>query len=279
MKSLNKRIQYIIIGLLLIAVAIPATAMVGSKVVSVTATIENALSISSMPIDFGKITQGNTAQSTFNVSVSDAFFNEENVKGLQYTVGFEHKPVNETMDDVAYCADKNNFPDTAGWQSWGSTQWDTFLNDEYFDNCALPMCPFIERIANDSSEPGINDTPVIPNSVQTTRGFFDALAQRGVETGAIEPRPPVTEDIGVFGPSFPRIENGNWAYQPAYGTLDKQSGNTSDDWTLKLNAPCFNVSGQGCNATVEQQVFGLPAILRGNSWACNLRVEVTSIER
>src|SRR3989344_1064631 len=270
---------------LCVLVGLPVAAAVGSRAVSVQATIENALTISNLPISFGAILTNQPVERSFSIGLSSAFLNEDSVSAVDYQLTLEHLakvPEQAAVGGqtaVAYCANPANFPSTDGLQSWGQEQWDVFFADGYFDSCAMPLCPFIERIATDSGSETIAGIPTIPSTVQTRRGFFDALEQRGVEIPALKTRQQgSTADVSVTGPVFPLQQSNQFTYQPAYGTLRKIQ-DSSDIWTLRLLAPCFSSNGQGCSASTSEQLRTLSNELGGRTWSCAARVEVTGIQR
>ena len=63
-------------------------------------------------------------------------------------------------------------------------------------------------------------------------------------------------------------------YPDATGRLDETIGDMRDEWTLAINAPCFE---GGCAQEYDDAVFGppLPPSLRGKTFVCDLVVEVT----
>ena len=229
-------------GALAVAILVaPAFMAFEAHVINVTATIENALGVSTNAIDFGTVFPQEHLEQGIFVTFSESFSEEDQTRvgTVEYAIKQKPKPrpAYETQVGVdnarAWC--HNNYP--AAPYSSSDPSWQTYLQ-----NCYPSLCPYLSKTADGNPAPG-NDTSI--------PAFHDPFATSSVAHGKIN---KFGTDVGD-----------NWIIDLAVPCF---TGQCAQDW------PSF-VASQ--NPLADPNAYMLPPELEHEVFGCNLWFEVTDI--
>ena len=243
----------------------------------ITATIENALSLSFGELDFGQVSGEDAPSSSVSLALSQAFLETQGVQALSYQIFKAHKPKNEEYFD--FCQRKENFPSVSSWQTWPEQKWQDFLESSYLEKCFLPLCPYLEikKSEEEAEENGdlFEVRPQMDNPAGNL-GFLDVLLEQGVSNSLPIPFSD-QKDHGLLAPHYPQTSSGTFEYPFAQGYLSKSLDDSVDTWIISLQTPCFVGS---CPEDWWGEDFDkLPLELKNQEWGCDLWFEVRGIER
>jgi len=138
----------LILGLAAVAVVVGGVAAMSAfeaHIINVTAKIENALSVTPDPIDFGTVFPQEYLEKTLTVSLSESFLAEGRVDDVDYFIKQKPKPIDPA--DAEWCHD--NLPESD--YDSQDTAW-----QDYLAKCYYPLCEYLSKhpdddVANDGS--------------------------------------------------------------------------------------------------------------------------------
>ena len=259
---MNKKITLSLAALIAVIAGITGMAAFEARVINVTAKIENALSVTPNEIAFGTVFPQEYTKKNLTISLSDSFKEEGRVDDVNYVIKQKPKvrPNDQNPEGDPYAT---IYPDG---YSDGIVAHEYCLNnrptkaddpdDPYYTYCYPILCPYLSKhkAENDSTRP--TDT-CIESDPSNGNPYYDC----GVDA---------FHNIG----------------KNAYGHLVKSADDNVDKWVIDLAAPCFD--GQ-CDQTYDEWVWGinpdvanpwdwtLPAGMEGQTFGCDLWIEVTGI--
>ena len=259
---MNKKITLSLAALIAVIAGITGMAAFEAHVINVTAKIENALSVTPNEIAFGTVFPQEYTKKNLTISLSDSFKEESRVDDVNYVIKQKPKvrPNAQNPEGDPYAT---IYPDG---YSDGIVAHEYCLNnrpakaddpdDPYYTYCYPILCPYLSKhkAENDSTRP--TDT-CIESDPSNGNPYYDC----GVNA---------FHNIG----------------KNAYGHLVKSADDNVDKWVIDLAAPCFD--GQ-CDQTYDEWVWGinpdvanpwdwtLPAGMEGQTFGCDLWIEVTGI--
>ena len=255
---------------------IPMFAAFEAHVISVTARIENALSVDTSAIEFGTVfPQEHLLSSGIQVTLSESFLEEGRVDDIDYVI--KQKPkvkefaetgdphTNPTPRDpyaIIQVGAPYNFNGPA-WQfceenlplnaPYSLTEED--LDDIYWQYCYLPLANYLSKTEDTTDgEAGENDTSI-----------------------------PAFHQAYVWNNGSSTV---NTAFI-AHGRLAKSEQDQEDSWIIDLAVPCFvghcaqdwATFVNGINPDADPNAFMLPEILEHLVFGTDLWIEVTGVSR
>jgi len=259
---MNKKITLSLAALIAVIAGITGMAAFEAHVINVTAKIENALSVTPNEIAFGTVFPQEYTKKNLTISLSDSFKEEGRVDDVNYVIKQKPKvrPNDQNPEGDPYAT---IYPDG---YSDGIVAHEYCLNnrptnaddpdDPYYTYCYPILCPYLSKHKADDDNTRPTDTCIESNPT-SGNPYYDC----GVNA---------FHNIG---------EN-------AYGHLVKSADDNVDKWVIDLAAPCFD--GQ-CDQTYDEWVWRinpdvanpwdwtLPAGMEGQTFGCDLWIEVTGI--
>src|SRR3990167_1021397 len=206
-----------------------------AHIVNVTARIENALSVSEGPLEFGTVFPQEYLTRDIQVELSDSFQGENRVDDVEYVIkqkpkvkgGWVCGETSQVAGDVPLegCdSNMNPFPgdpysslDIEGFEgpAWEYCEDNLPLNspygaynplDEYWRYCYLPLANYLSK--HETTEDG-SET----DNDKSVEAFHESY---------------FWEDVSILNPGF-----------IAVGRLAKSAQDIADNWTIDLKVPCF----------------------------------------
>lgn len=259
-------IKKILLGLVAAVVVVGGVASMSAyeaHIINVTAKIENALSVTPEEIMFGTVfpQESFIYDQDLVIGLSDSFLAESRVDDVNYVIKQKPKP-RDVEPDGLLKPDFNQYKE--GGQFWPALYPWTIdndadraeychvhepanagdPNDPYYINCYPNLCSYLSKnkAENDSTFPTDNCIDADPVSGDP---YYDC----GVDA---------FHEIG----------------ETAYGHLVQSVNDDVDLWEIDLQVPCFE--GQ-CAQDWTHQGWELPGGLEGETFGCDLWIEVTGI--
>lgn len=250
-----KKILLGLVAVVVVAGGVAAMSAYEAHIINVTAKIENALSVSTEPIEFGTVFPQEYFEEGLDICLSESFLDEDRADDVHYVIRQKPKPKDVEPDGLLK-------PDFGMYQEGGQFYGELYgytidnaadrteychrmspadagdPNDLYYINCYPVLCPWLSK------------TKAIEDSVMTT--------DKCVDTDYYDCGVPARHEMG---------EN-------AYGQLIQSVNDNCDWWVIDLDVPCFE--GQ-CAQDWQYPGWELPGGLEGEVFGCDLWIEVTGI--
>lgn len=243
-----------------VLVAMPMFAAFEAHVVNVTATIENALSVTTTPLEFGNVFPQEKFDKTFDMSLSNAFVAQSRVGKVDYFIRQKPKCALNAVGGLVEppLPKYQQVVDVPGVDEGP----DTFACADEVNYDILPLlCPYLSKheISGDPSN--------VPGGVGDN------------------------DDVGLnafHGPT--NLAAWTLAVAQSFdvkGQLNKNVGDTNDVWNIDLRAPCIKgqcaqdwstfVQTESGSSTIDVEAYKLDPSLQGQQLGCDLWVEVNGI--
>lgn len=234
-------------------VALPLLSAFEAHIINVTARIENALAVNTIPIDFGTVFPQEQLDRRFDVRLSGSFMQEDRVDDVEYII--RQKP-------------KCGWTINNGQELVGETQ-SGHVDDNGNFSCPRPTV----------------DTPPVSGAQY---GQLPLLC-RYLSKHKIRDNETTAENDGSL-PAFHEIGSmatDKWVWNDVHGRLAKSENDFFDIWNLDLKVPCF---GGHCaqdwakfvtdiNPQADPNKFIQPQELEHKIFGCDVWVEVTGVSR
>lgn len=262
---MKKKISLALIALLAVVGSVAAISAFEAHVINVTAQIENALEVSTEPIDFGTVFPNEIAYETLTIALSDSFAtsSQNRLDDVEYKIVQKPKPVPGTDGTTDYCIGQkaNLYACIADEMDDDATLQEAILacyGGYDTDSCYPSLCQFL------SKHPEEEQGDVGVGAPHPIAQCMDGINNDPWEDNDIDY--PDDKDCVQYGDNSEYLEGD----QPqVYGMLAKSLNDLEDIWTLDLDVPCF--IGQ-CR---QGELGLLPPEWESETFGCDLWVEVT----
>ncbi len=233
------------------AVAVmPLFAAFEAHVINVTAQIENALSVNTLPIDFGTVFPEEQLDRRFDITLSGSFLREDRVDDVEYII--RQKP-------------KCGWTIENGQILIGNTQ-SGHVDDQGNINCPRPEEDLSGQGASYGPLPLL--CPYLSKHEETEDG------QETDNDGSLA----AFHKIG-------QVVSSTWVWNDVKGRLAKLAPDTSDTWNLDLKVPCFGGHCaqdwadfvHGINPDADPDQYTRPIEDEHKVFGCDIWVEVTRV--
>ena len=228
----------------MVLVAMPMFAAFEAHVINVTATIENALSVSTKDIQFGTVFPQEIMKESLTIQLSQSFMAEDRADDVNYVIKQKPKVKGDNPYEIIYpetylegivaheyCLNElGNLVDPGD------------LSDEYYQYCYPNLSPYLSKHKAEDDKTMLTDTCDEPYAF----------------------------DCEVDAP------NPNWDTVHATGHLVQSANDEIDKWVIDLVVPCFSGS---CDQTYDSLIWGtqLDPRLEGEVFGTDLWIEVVGV--
>lgn len=169
----TKKILLALASFLVVAGGVVAMSAYEAHIVNVTATIENALTVTPNSLEFGTVFPNESLDETLTIALSESFLAEDRVDDVEYDIIQKAKPRADVdheycvaqLEDAEDCVYQNMYMGLEGAILYCYGNYDT-------TDCYPPLCPFLSKLPDlnpDNDGPAIG-TPHQPGA--TTRGYL-----------------------------------------------------------------------------------------------------------
>ncbi len=241
---MKKRILMLTAAFVVLAGTLAGFSAFEAHVVNVSATIENALSVSPESIKFGTVFPQEYIEKNMRVALSNSFVDEERVDDVEYFIRQKPMPREEAYDGEG----QNDFASRREAAHWcwsnqvGMTDDQgneiTELSEDYYDNCYYNLCPYLSKHSEDENDDDLN-------------AFHN----------------PVNNDVNGYLAKSDNDTEDNWIIDLAVPCFD---GSCAQDWESFVT---------GINSEATPSEWTLDPSLEHEQFGCDLWVEVSGISR
>lgn len=254
-KTMKKKIILASFAALSAVVALPLLSAFEAHIINVTARIENALAVNTIPIDFGTVFPQEQLDRRFDVRLSGSFMDEKRVDDVEYII--RQKP-------------KCGWTDNNGEILVGGTK------SGHVDDNGIMHCPIEEALPN----PDLTGHPNAKyGQLPLLCRYLSKHKIRDNETTAEN-----DQSLNAFH-EIGSIVGGKWVWNDVHGRLAKSENDLFDIWNLDLKVPCF---GGHCaqdwhdfvkdiNPDADPNKFIENPELEHKVFGCDVWIEVTGV--
>ncbi len=242
-----------------VLIVLPMFAAFEAHVINVTATIENALAVSTRKIEFGTVFPEEFLLEFFDVFLSESFLREDRVDDVEYHIKQKDKPRDPgepVCDPTGACVSSTEFCHENRPQNPGDPQ------DPYYQHCFPSLCPYLSKLDDERPD---NDTSI--------EAFHRAECDDGTDNdgdGAVD-WPADLECTSKYDDS--EREPGQQGL--VTGLLAKSQQDIEDHWTIDLHVPCFE--GFCAQDNEIPNDYQLDPRLEHQTFGCDLWIEVNGV--
>src|SRR3989344_2055391 len=234
---------------------IPMFAAFEAHVINVTATIENALSVDTDPIEFGTVFPEELLVMPLSIQLSQSFQEEDRVDDVEYMIRQKPKcglPIADT-DPVQYSE---------------------FAQVTHTDPNNTPEDPTDDVLVC----PGNDDTDTDEDGVDTDTdgpGFVELPLLCPFISKHDDQTPDNDGSIDSFHGPLTDWDMGDTIATQVLGRLSKLDQDLEDIWDIDLHVPCF--SGFCAQDNVIPEDYQIDIDLEHSLFGCDLWIEVTEV--
>jgi len=256
-------------GALAVAVlAAPAFMAFEAHVINVTATIENALGVSTNAIDFGTVFPQEHLDQPLEVRLSGSFLAEDRVDDVEYFIRQKPKCGVTTLDGQTLVPDST----ATGHIVLGNNPATVDVTETYWIDCGVAPVPVDSQ----------HQYGVLPSLCE-----YISKESADENDGNTASFHKPWEIMQGDNPATPAIETSWIKWTDTNGRLAKSEQDTVDNWTIDLAVPCF---GGFCaqdwadfvhlvseDESIDPNLYTQPIENEHKVFGCDLWVEVDGV--
>lgn len=246
------------------AAILPLFAAFEAHIINVTAKIENALSVQTVPLEFGTVFPEELLLKDFDVQLSGSFLEERRVDDVIYHIKQKDKPRDPAkpvcdasggncISSTQFCHE--NRPEDPGDPA-----------DPYYQFCFPNLCPYLSKDSD-------NDEPQGQDNDGSIGAFHRAECDDGLDNDA-DGEIDWLDDIECTS-KYDDSEKEPGQQGLVRGILAKSLQDIVDNWVIDLHVPCFK--GNCAQDNVIPEDYQLDPRLEHQVFGCDLWVEVEEI--